>query len=88
MITAVNHRTYARLTAPQVSADLSERTILCLPVGSLEQHGPHLPINTDTVLAERFAHCLAQYAAERHDVWVAPPLPFGLSPEHAWSAGR
>ncbi|MFF1588245.1 creatininase family protein [Streptomyces sp. NPDC058286] len=78
---------YGRLTAPQVAEDLSEQTMICLPVGSLEQHGPHLPLNTDTVIAERFAARLATHVVGRHDLWVVPAMPYGLSPEHAWSPG-
>lgn len=80
-------RTFGNLSGPQVSADLSERSVICLPVGSLEQHGPHLPLNTDTVIAERFAVRLAAHVADRHDLWMVPPVPYGLSPEHAWSPG-
>ncbi|MFI7336979.1 creatininase family protein [Streptomyces sp. NPDC050085] len=80
-------RSYGRLTAPRVTAELTEQSIICLPVGSLEQHGPHLPLNTDTVIAERFAARLATHVADRHDLWVVPTVPYGLSPEHAWSPG-
>ncbi|MEU7581986.1 creatininase family protein [Streptomyces sp. NPDC041068] len=80
-------RSYGRLTAPRVTSELSERSILCLPLGSLEQHGPHLPLNTDAVIAERFAARLATHVADRHDLWVVPPVPYGLSPEHAWAPG-
>lgn len=49
-----------------------------LPVGSTEQHGPHLPVGTDTMVA-----CgLAEAAAERTGAIVAPPLWFGWSPHH------
>jgi creatinine amidohydrolase len=47
----------------------------------------HLPLNTDTVIAERFAHRIAEHFAEHHDLWVLPALPYGLSPEHAWAPG-
>lgn len=45
-------RADGRLTALRVAAELSEQSTLCLPVGSLEQHGPHLPLDTDTVIAD------------------------------------
>ncbi|MFF7413229.1 creatininase family protein [Streptomyces lydicus] len=80
-------QSYGRLTAPRVTAELNSQSILCLPVGSLEQHGPHLPLNTDTVIAERFAARLAAHVAGRRDLWVVPPIPYGLSPEHAWAPG-
>ncbi|WEH40969.1 creatininase family protein [Streptomyces sp. AM 2-1-1] len=80
-------RSFGKLTGPQVTADVGDRSVICLPVGSLEQHGPHLPLNTDTVIAERFAARLAAHVADRHDLWVVPPVPYGLSPEHTWSPG-
>lgn len=46
-----------------------------LPVGSTEQHGPHLPLNVDTVIAAE----LAERTADRVDGVVAPPLPYGFN---------
>ena len=40
------------LTFPDVSRWLKETSILCLPIGAFEQHGAHLPLNTDAVIAE------------------------------------
>ncbi len=54
--------------------------ILAVPVGSTEQHGPHLPLSTDTDVATALA---AELACRRTDVVVAPPLPYGASGEHA-----
>lgn len=45
-----------------------------VPVGSTEQHGPHLPLNVDSTLATEFATRTAQ----RVDGLVAPPLPYGF----------
>ena len=39
-------RMYEQLTAPDVPARLGRQSVLCLPIGSVEQHGPHLPLNT------------------------------------------
>ncbi len=55
----------------------SGRTIV-LPFGSTEQHGTHLPVGTDTMIAT----ALAESAARRTNVLVAPPLWFGWSPHH------
>jgi creatinine amidohydrolase len=58
--------------------------LLALPLGSLEQHGPHLPLDTDTRIAEAVARGLA---ARRPDVVVAPPVAYGASGEHAAFGG-
>lgn len=57
--------------------DESQQTIL-VPIGSTEQHGPHLPVGTDTMVAMT----LAEEAAGKARVPVAPPLWFGWSPHH------
>jgi mycofactocin precursor peptide peptidase len=69
----------ARATWPQVEAT-GARTVLAIPLGSLEQHGPHLPLDTDTRIAVAVA---AGLAARRGAVTVAPPVAYGASGEHA-----
>ncbi len=69
----------AGATWPQVEAT-GARTVLALPLGSLEQHGPHLPLDTDTRIAVALA---AGLAARRAGVTVAPALSYGASGEHA-----
>ena len=56
---------------------VSQATII-LPVGSTEQHGPHLPVGTDTMVA----NALAEAGAKETQALVAPPLWFGWSPHH------
>lgn len=53
--------------------------VLLVPLGSTEQHGPHLPLDTDTRIAVAVAE---RVAATRTDVAVAPALPYGASGEH------
>jgi mycofactocin precursor peptide peptidase len=58
---------------------------LIIPVGSTEQHGPHLPLDTDTRIAEAVARGVAERLAEAdHDSgWMlAPPIGYGASGEH------
>ncbi len=69
----------ARATWPQVEAT-GGRSILAVPLGSLEQHGPHLPLDTDSRVAAAVATGLT---ARRSDVAVAPVVAYGASGEHA-----
>jgi creatinine amidohydrolase len=86
-MTGARPRVYGECTSPQVSRELTGKAVLCLPVGSTEQHGPHLPLATDTIIAERFAAALADHVSGQHDLWLLPAIPFGLSAEHAWAPG-
>lgn len=59
--------------------DVPQRSVLSVPTGSCEQHGPHLPLDTDTLVAVALAHALAE---ARADVLVAPAIAIGASGEH------
>lgn len=69
----------ADLTWPEVAARSAAETVLAVPVGSTEQHGPHLPLSTDTDLAVALATGLA---ARHPRVLVAPAVAYGASGEH------
>jgi mycofactocin precursor peptide peptidase len=59
--------------------DLPAGAVLLVPVGSTEQHGPHLPLATDAIVAT----AVAEGIADRLDrAVVAPPVAFGASGEH------
>lgn len=80
-------RLVGELTFQDVTKRLRATSVLCLPLGSTEQHGPHLPLSTDTVLAEAFAREIVARYGEQHDLWQLPTWPLGLSREHAWAQG-
>lgn len=72
------------LAWPEVPA----RPIVLVPLGSTEQHGPHLPFDTDTVIARAVAEGTAALLASAGDpVVVAPAIAYGSSGEHQHFAG-
>ncbi|WP_377320351.1 mycofactocin biosynthesis peptidyl-dipeptidase MftE [Pimelobacter simplex] len=74
--------------ASATSPGLPAGATVLVPVGSIEQHGPHLPLDTDTVIATAVATEAARLLALRdHGVVVAPALAYGSSGEHQDFAG-
>ncbi|CAG9621160.1 creatininase family protein [Sutcliffiella rhizosphaerae] len=57
----------------EVEKKIAISPIAILPIGAVEAHGPHLPLGTDNILAER----LAEKVAARTNAFVLPTLPFG-----------
>lgn len=54
--------------------------VVLLPVGSVEPHGPHLPLSTDTILSVRASeHAVAPLLALGVSPWIAPPVPYGVT---------
>jgi creatinine amidohydrolase/Fe(II)-dependent formamide hydrolase-like protein len=80
-------RLIGELAFPEVSGKLKATSILCLPLGAVEQHGPHLPLDTDIVVAEDITRALIARLGEEFDLWQLPTLPIGLSREHDWAPG-
>jgi creatinine amidohydrolase len=75
----MEHR-LAQLTRVEAGDRAAAGAACLVPVGSLEQHGEHLPVFTDSLLAEHV--CLEAARRARSDVLVTPPLWTGLSPHH------
>jgi creatinine amidohydrolase/Fe(II)-dependent formamide hydrolase-like protein len=80
-------RSLGELTFPEVSGKLKPSSILCLPMGAIEQHGAHLPLNTDVVVAEGVTRALIARWGDAFDLWQLPTLSIGLSREHDWAPG-
>src|SRR5262245_28082742 len=86
MAPAATSRVLGELTFHDARA-IKESSILCLPLGAIEQHGAHLPLDTDVVVAEGVTARLLQRWGEEFDLWQLPTLSIGLSREHDWAAG-
>lgn len=75
------------LTGPQLAERLTASSVLVQPLGAIEQHGPHLPLSTDSVIASAVARAAVDSLGEELDVWLLPTLEYTKSNEHAWSPG-
>lgn len=71
------------MRSPQF-AGRGEDLVLAVPLGATEQHGPHLPLDTDTAIAAELCRRLVTRVP---DIVVAPAIPYGSSGEHAGFPG-
>ncbi|SOD95063.1 mycofactocin biosynthesis peptidyl-dipeptidase MftE [Blastococcus haudaquaticus] len=65
--------------AGAVWPEIPERPLLIVPLGSIEQHGPHLPLGTDAALASAVAETAA---GALEGALLAPAIPYGAAGEH------
>jgi creatinine amidohydrolase len=72
----------AELTSPAIGRLLERPHVALLPVGSTEQHGPHLPLDVDIRLATALCDEAARAAGPDIAALVAPPLALGVSEHH------
>lgn len=71
-----------KLSWPQIAALDRSRTLFVLPVGMVEQHGPHLPVGADTLAVLHEANPIAQRVSRASDAWnvvMMPVIPYGHS---------
>jgi creatinine amidohydrolase len=74
-------RDLAQLTWQEAGSTDRERTVVILPVGALEAHGPHLPVATDVFIADAMARAGAEKLAARGlDVLLLPALAYTTAP--------
>ena len=66
-------RLMEEMTWPEVAAAAKANTPVVLALGSTEQHGPHLPLNTDVLIPV----AIAKEASRQLDLIIAPPIHFG-----------
>jgi creatinine amidohydrolase len=70
---------YGKLTWQDVR-DADKDRVVILNVSATEDHGPHMPLDTDTVLGMAVANGVAEAAPE--EVFVMPPIPYGFNEHH------
>ena len=77
----------ADITGPDVPECISEESVILLSIGAIEQHGPHLPMSVDAVIAEETSNALLDQVGEEIDLWLLPTMSISKSNEHTWSSG-
>lgn len=79
-----NHKSsWARHTATEIKEIGAESgSVLVVPIGSMEQHGDHLPVATDTILVSEVAAIGVERTEDEIPLLVLPPLWSGFSPHH------
>ena len=76
-----NDHVLAELTWPRAKTRLREVDVALLPVGAIEQHGPHLPLDTDTFDANHLCLQVAMACSTPRPL-VLPAIPYGVSYHH------
>ena len=71
---------YERLTWPEVRRAAAEDRVCLIPAGTLEDHGPHLPLDADTRIATEICGRAAAEIPEQ--VVLLPPIIHGYTPHH------
>ncbi len=81
-------RNLAELSGPALASALRADSVVVLPTGAVEHHGPHLPLATDLLIADAVAVAAVDRAyAAGVDVWRLPALAYTKSDEHHWAPG-
>ena len=73
---------WKELTAAELREKAQAGAVVLLPVASMEQHGPHLPVGVDTILSEGVCKAAAEAIAADTPVVVAPTLWCGMAEHH------
>ncbi|HEX9122087.1 MAG TPA: creatininase family protein [Actinomycetota bacterium] len=71
---------YERLTWPEVRRAAAEDRVCLIPSGTLEDHGPHLPLDADTRIALEICRAAAEQASD--EIVLLPPVIHGYTPHH------
>src|SRR5690606_19187439 len=84
---AWNERFLPRMTFQQVEQLAKEDAVVILPIGSVEQLGPHMPLMTDALIGEALLTQAFEMLPQEAPLWLLPPIAYGKSNEHIGFAG-
>jgi creatinine amidohydrolase len=82
MSSTVPPRDWIDIHWPDVAGGLAARWIAVLPLAATEQHGPHLPLGTDVMIAEAYLARVRELLPDTAPVTILPVQPVGISTEH------
>ena len=80
---ASSTRDFGSLRWPEIQRRMNDRSIIIQPLGAIEQHGHHLPVNTDQVVANEVSRAVVEEYGDDLDLWLLPTLSYTKSNEHA-----
>jgi creatinine amidohydrolase len=81
-MSSIPPRDWTEIHWPDLSAAEASRLIAVLPLAATEQHGPHLPLGTDVMIAQSYLARVRELLPERLPVAFMPVQPVGISTEH------
>src|SRR3954447_19390697 len=82
MTATVPSRNWTDIYWPDIAGSEAARWIAVLPLAATEQHGPHLPLRTDVLIAEAYLARVGELLPERIPVTFLPIEEIGISTEH------
>jgi creatinine amidohydrolase/Fe(II)-dependent formamide hydrolase-like protein len=78
---------FGELSSEEIDRISSQEALILIPIGSIEQHGHHLPLATDSIISQEVTRLIAERINNEFPVLVFPQIPFGKSTEHATRPG-
>ncbi|MEW9698227.1 creatininase family protein [Paenibacillus sp. SI8] len=78
---------FPRLSKLEVAQMPKKDALIVLPVGAIEQHGPHMPVFTDTLISEVMLTEAFEQLPDEANIWLLPAIPYGKSTEHLGQPG-
>lgn len=72
---------FADQTWPELKKWIEKNAVLLLPFAETEEHGPHLPVGTDTIIGEHVAMAVAEKVNPAIPTLVLPSIPYGYTPK-------